>query len=47
MATKVGFVGLGNMGKPLATNAVQAGFDVMVYDLRETRVQELAQAHNP
>jgi len=44
MTTKVGFVGLGNMGKPLAANAVQAGFDVMVYDLRETRVKELTQA---
>lgn len=44
MTTKVGFVGLGNMGKPLAINAVQAGFDVAVFDLRKERVEELAQA---
>jgi 3-hydroxyisobutyrate dehydrogenase len=39
---KVGFVGLGNMGAPLATNLVEAGFDLMVYDVREDRVGELA-----
>lgn len=42
MITRVGFIGLGNMGKPLATNVVQAGFDVMVYDVREEPVKELA-----
>jgi 3-hydroxyisobutyrate dehydrogenase-like beta-hydroxyacid dehydrogenase len=39
---KVGFVGLGNMGAPLATNLVEAGFDLMVYDVREDRVREWA-----
>jgi 3-hydroxyisobutyrate dehydrogenase-like beta-hydroxyacid dehydrogenase len=38
---KVGFIGLGNMGTPLATNLIEAGFDVMVYDLREERMREL------
>jgi 3-hydroxyisobutyrate dehydrogenase-like beta-hydroxyacid dehydrogenase len=32
-ATTVGFVGLGNMGSALATNLVQAGFDVVAHDL--------------
>ena len=41
MATKVGFVGLGTMGTPMATNAVNAGFDVMVYDVDEKAVAEL------
>ena len=31
--TKVGFVGLGNMGAPMATNLVAAGFEVQVFDL--------------
>jgi 3-hydroxyisobutyrate dehydrogenase-like beta-hydroxyacid dehydrogenase len=39
---KVGFIGLGNMGTPLATNLIEAGFDVMVYDVRDERVRELA-----
>jgi 2-hydroxy-3-oxopropionate reductase len=42
MATRVGFIGLGNMGKPIAINLVKAGFDVMVYDLRPAPMQELA-----
>jgi 3-hydroxyisobutyrate dehydrogenase-like beta-hydroxyacid dehydrogenase len=45
MAVKrVGFIGLGNMGNPLALNAVAAGFEVMVYDLRDERMAILAQA---
>jgi 3-hydroxyisobutyrate dehydrogenase-like beta-hydroxyacid dehydrogenase len=42
MATKVGLVGLGHMGKELAINEVKAGFDLMVYDLREEPLRELA-----
>jgi 3-hydroxyisobutyrate dehydrogenase len=30
------------MGKPLAINAIKSGFDVMVYDLREEPLKELA-----
>lgn len=29
---RVGFIGLGQMGAPMAQNLVKAGFDVMVYD---------------
>lgn len=42
MITRVGFIGLGSMGKPLAANLLQAGFDLMVYDVREEPVKELA-----
>src|SRR5712691_5394502 len=42
MATRVGFIGLGNMGKPMAINLAKAGFDLMVYDLRPEPMQELA-----
>ncbi len=42
MTTKVGFIGLGTIGKPMAMNVVKAGFDLMVYDLREDPLKELA-----
>jgi 3-hydroxyisobutyrate dehydrogenase-like beta-hydroxyacid dehydrogenase len=38
---KTGYIGLGNMGKPIATNAIRAGFDLMVYDVREAPMREL------
>ena len=31
---KVGFIGLGNMGNPMAANVRRAGHDLSVYDLR-------------
>ena len=30
---KVGFIGLGTMGGPFATNIIKAGFDVTVNDM--------------
>jgi 2-hydroxy-3-oxopropionate reductase len=42
MATRVGFIGLGNIGKPMAINAVKAGFDLMAYDLRSEPLSELS-----
>ena len=42
MATRIGFIGLGNIGKPMATNLAKAGFDLMVYDLRPEPMRELA-----
>jgi len=42
VATKVGFIGLGNMGKPMAANVLKAGFDLMVFDLRPEPLKELA-----
>jgi 2-hydroxy-3-oxopropionate reductase len=43
MTTPVGFVGLGRMGKPIAANILAAGFDLMVFDVREEPMRELAQ----
>ena len=37
----VGFIGVGIMGRPMATNLVKAGQDLMVSDLNETLVKEL------
>jgi 3-hydroxyisobutyrate dehydrogenase-like beta-hydroxyacid dehydrogenase len=42
MASKIGFIGLGTMGKPIAVNIARAGFDLTVYDLREEPCKELA-----
>ena len=39
--SKVGFIGLGIMGRPMATNLVKAGQDVMVSDLNADIVKEL------
>ena len=38
---KVGFIGLGGMGKYIALNIARAGFDLTVCDLREDPVREL------
>jgi 3-hydroxyisobutyrate dehydrogenase len=37
--TRVGFVGMGNMGLPMVTNLLKAGFTVEVYDLRAEAVE--------
>ena len=42
MSTRIGFIGLGTMGKPIAVNIARAGFDLTVYDLREEPCRELA-----
>ena len=42
MIKKVGCIGLGTMGKPMAINIAQAGYDLMVYDIREEPLRELS-----
>lgn len=39
--TTVGFIGLGEQGKPLAINLEEAGFDLLVHDRRPEPVAEL------
>jgi NADPH-dependent glutamate synthase beta subunit-like oxidoreductase len=34
-ASRVGFIGLGNMGGHMASNLVKNGFDVVVFDLNK------------
>ena len=41
---KVGFIGLGIMGKPMAKNLLKAGHDVYVNDLNKDAVAELVAA---
>lgn len=42
--TKIGFVGLGNMGGPMAANLVKAGHEVLGFDLSEAAVSALVDA---
>jgi 3-hydroxyisobutyrate dehydrogenase-like beta-hydroxyacid dehydrogenase len=44
MADKVGFVGLGNMGGPMARCLLKAGVALVVHDLDPRKVQALAEA---
>lgn len=41
---KVGFIGLGVMGRPMAKNLIKAGYDLLVYDVVQAAVEELAEA---
>jgi 2-hydroxy-3-oxopropionate reductase len=38
---KIAFIGLGSMGKPMATNLVKAGFPLRVYDIAPAPVAEM------
>ena len=41
MDKKIGFIGLGAMGRPMAANILKAGFDLTVYDIRSEPMREL------
>lgn len=41
---KIGFIGLGIMGKPMAGNLLKAGHEVVVYDISAAPVAELVEA---
>lgn len=38
---KIGFIGLGIMGKPMAKNLVKAGHELVVFDFNKDAVKEL------
>jgi 2-hydroxy-3-oxopropionate reductase len=44
MGKKIGFIGLGIMGKPMAKNLLKAGYSLVVYDVVASAVKELAEA---
>ena len=44
MRTRVGFAGLGNIGKPMALNLIGERFDLCVYDVAAEPLGELASA---
>jgi 2-hydroxy-3-oxopropionate reductase len=41
---KIGFIGLGIMGKPMAKNLLKAGYQLTVFDINNEAVRELAAA---
>jgi 2-hydroxy-3-oxopropionate reductase len=38
---KIGFIGLGIMGKPMAKNLIKRGFSLVVHDIVRSPVKEL------
>ncbi len=42
MSSRVGFIGLGKMGKPMAANLLKAGYSVLVHNRSLKQVEELA-----
>ena len=43
MAVSVGFIGLGNMGNPMAVNVLKAGFPMTVFDKNPQTMENLVQ----
>lgn len=44
MKEKIGFIGLGNMGLPMAKNLIKAGYQLQVYNRTAAKADELDQA---
>jgi len=44
MKKKIGFIGLGIMGRPMAKNLLKAGFSLVVYDLNKEAVEDVVKA---
>lgn len=42
--TKIGFIGLGNMGDPMARNLIRGGYELRVFDLDAQRMQPAVDA---
>jgi 3-hydroxyisobutyrate dehydrogenase len=42
---KVSFIGIGNMGTPMAAHLIARGFDVTVFDVRQEAAREFVTAH--
>ena len=41
--SKLGFVGVGYMGRPIAQRLLESGFKVVAYDRHRTKAEELIQ----
>jgi 2-hydroxy-3-oxopropionate reductase len=44
MKKKIGFIGLGIMGKPMAKNLLKAGYSIVAYDLNKDAVEDVVKA---
>lgn len=40
---KIGFIGVGIMGKPMAKNLINAGYDLIVHDINQNAVNEMVE----
>ena len=40
--SKIGFIGIGNMGAPMARNLIKAGHSVTAFDLSEAALSAIA-----
>jgi 2-hydroxy-3-oxopropionate reductase len=38
---KIGFIGIGIMGKPMAKNLIDAGYSLIAYDIRKEALEEI------
>ena len=43
---KIGFIGLGNMGAPMARNLIKAGHELLGFDVAPTNVGDITQDSN-
>jgi len=43
MKQKIGFIGIGIMGKPMAKNLIDAGYEVIAFDLNEDALNEVVE----
>ncbi|MDD4877114.1 MAG: NAD(P)-binding domain-containing protein, partial [Dehalococcoidales bacterium] len=41
METRIGFIGLGIMGMPMARNLIKAGFEVVVYNRTVSKAEQM------
>lgn len=41
---KIGFIGLGVMGKPMSLNLLKAGYEIMIFDINQDSVNKLVEA---
>ena len=41
MSSRIGFIGLGNMGLPMAQNLLKAGYSLHVFNRTQARAQSL------
>ncbi len=41
---KIGFIGLGIMGRPMAKNLLKAGYSLVVYDIVPSAVEDVVKA---
>ncbi|MDZ4230876.1 MAG: NAD(P)-dependent oxidoreductase [Dehalococcoidales bacterium] len=44
MKPVIGFIGLGNMGTPMAQNLLEAGYSLVVYDISEKTMEDLVKS---